>query len=33
MAMDQGIPVQDMAYERLKTRLLSDKQRLEWKGN
>jgi hypothetical protein len=33
LAMDEGIPVQDLAYEQLKTRLLNDKQRLKWKGN
>ena len=33
MAMDEDVPVQELAYEELNTRLLNDKQRLQWKGN
>ncbi len=32
MAIDQGVPVQKVNYEKLRARLLEDRQILEWKG-
>ena len=32
LSLDEGIAVQDLAYEKLRTRLLADKQVLEFKG-
>lgn len=33
VALDESIPVQDLNYEQLKSRLLNDNQRLKWTGN
>jgi len=32
LAIDGGVPVQQVNYEKLRARLLADKQVLEWKG-
>ncbi len=32
LAIDEGVPVQQVNYEKLRARLLADKQVLEWKG-